>query len=75
VTNRELNRLKRQRPFQPFRVITLDNEVYEVPRPECIFIAGDDVIIGTPYSHNPSPQVDDVFFCGTEHIARAELIS
>ena len=46
-TNDLLN-LTRRRPFVPFRIVTSDGTIYEVPRPDLIMVGLSSVIIGYP---------------------------
>jgi len=74
MTSEELNALKRQRPFRPFVVITVEDEVHEVMQPGLILAIGDDVLIGFSDSKDPYPIAKDYVYMGLEHIARVEAI-
>jgi hypothetical protein len=36
MTIQEIQRLKAEKPFHPFRILTLHGREYEVPHPECL---------------------------------------
>jgi hypothetical protein len=36
VTIQEITRLKEEKPFRPFRVLTADGRAYDVVHPECL---------------------------------------
>jgi hypothetical protein len=72
VSHEELKRLKWQRPFQPFRIITLDRETYEVTDPGLFLLGKDEVTIGLPHPERPPPAARQLVWLGLEHIASAE---
>ncbi len=45
--------LTRRRPFVPFRVVTSDGTIYEVPHPDLIMVGLSSVIIGYPSADEP----------------------
>ena len=71
----ELKRLKWQRPFQPFRITTLDNEVYDVMAAGLILVGVNDITIGLPHPERPPPAASEILSLGIENIARAELLA
>jgi hypothetical protein len=68
----ELLLLWRQRPFKPFRIITVVGETIEVMHPGLMLVAGDTITIGTPDPHHPPPAADELLWLDFEHIAQAE---
>ena len=75
MTNEELNKLKWQRPFQPFRVITRQNEVFDISRPGLIIVASNGVNIGIPDPEKPLPRVREVVWLGADDIVRVEPLA
>jgi hypothetical protein len=45
--------LTRRQPFVPFRVVTGDGTVYEVPHPDLIMVGLSSVLIGYPSDQEP----------------------
>jgi hypothetical protein len=43
----------RRRPFVPFRVVSSDGTVYEVPHPDLIMVGLSSVVIGYPSEEQP----------------------
>lgn len=74
VTFDELNNLKWQRPFQPFRVMTTENETYEVHSPRLFLVGSNEVNIGLPHPTEPPPSADGVVWLGFDDIASVEII-
>jgi hypothetical protein len=75
MTNDELNHLKWQRPFQPFRVTTTENEIFDVLHPALILVASNGVTIGLPHPSEPPPMASDMVWLGAEDIRSAEPIN
>jgi hypothetical protein len=50
MTIQEIQRLKEEKPFRPFRVLTADGRSYDVVHPECLAQSpsGRLIIIGLP---------------------------
>ncbi len=50
MTILEIQRLKDEKPFHPFRILTLHGREYEVPHPECLgqTPSGRFIMIGMP---------------------------
>ena len=74
MSSEELNNLKWQRPFQPFRITTVNDEVFDITQPGLILVGKFDVNIGIPHRHKPLPAVKDVVWLGVEDIVRVEPI-
>jgi hypothetical protein len=68
----ELQRLLRQRPFQPFRLILRDGRVYEVRNPRMNLLAECFVKIGIADASLPEPICDHTEYVRLEEIARSE---
>lgn len=64
----ELQRLLRQRPFQPFRVILHDGRTYEIKYTGMNLLAESFINIGIPDETGPEPLCDH-----TEHVRLAEI--
>jgi hypothetical protein len=52
----ELRRLKRQRPFKPFRVHLQDGRIYEARYPNLILVSDGHITIGFPLPGDPDPE-------------------
>ena len=65
-------KLWRQRPFRPFRIITVVGEMIDVVHPSLMLVAGDTITIGTPDPHYSPPAADELLWLDFEHIAQAE---
>lgn len=50
MTIQEINRLREERPFRPFRILTADGRAYDVVHPECLgqSPSGRLIMIGLP---------------------------
>jgi hypothetical protein len=72
MTNDELNKLKSQHPFQPFRVFTTENESFDVVHPGLIMIGRNGVNIGLPHPSQPPPMASDIVWLDAEDIQRVE---
>ena len=70
----ELERLLRQKPFQPFRIYVNDGRVYNV-RPRMNLLAESFIKIGIPDKTLPEPMCDHTEFVWLKDITRIELIS
>ncbi len=70
----ELQRLLRQRPFQPFRVYLSEGQTYDVLYPQLTLITRTTLAIGYPDASNPD-LADHVVLVGPEAIQRVELLS
>lgn len=75
VTFEELDQLKTQRPFQPFRVTTIDDEVYEVHSPLLFLVGGKEVTIGLPHPTKPPPMAGEMVWLWHDSIRSIELIA
>ena len=75
MSNKELNELKWQRPFKPFRITTIDNEIFDILHPGLILVGRDDITIGLPDPKSPPPAATELIWLGCEHIASAEPIA
>lgn len=65
-------RLWRQRPFQPFRIITVVGEAIDVWHPRLMLVAGNMLTIGQPHADEPPPAASDGTWLDFEDIARSE---
>ncbi len=68
----ELNRLLRQKPFQPFRVVVNDGRTYDVRYPEMNLLAQRYIKIGIPDNTAPRPMCDHTEYVALSEIARVE---
>ena len=75
MTSKELDQMKWQVPFQPFRVVTNQNETFEISRPGLIIVAGRDINIGIPHPDEPPPMVSDVIWLDIDNIVRVEPLA
>lgn len=74
MSSKELNELRWQRPFKPFRLKTVNDEVFEITHPGLILVGKHDVNIGIPHPRESLPSVSDVIWLGVEDITKVELI-
>ena len=70
----ELQRLLRQRPFQPFRLLLLDGRTFEIRYPEMNLLAPSYIKVGVPEPGTANPICDHTEFVRLSQIARAELL-
>ncbi len=83
MTNTDLRKRVRQKPFVPFRLIVSDGSNFEIRHPEQLMIARDSVVVGieSPASKdNGAPTDGDSFFETTVlvdlfHVTRLEPLS
>ena len=68
----EVLRLWRQRPFKPFRIITVVNEAIDVWHPNLMLVAGEMITVGRPHPNEPPPSALDGTWLAFEDIARVE---
>jgi len=68
----EILSLWRQRPFQPFRIVTVANESIDVWHPELMLVAGNMLTIGQPDPEGPPPLASDGVWLDFEDIKRVE---
>jgi len=74
MSSKELNELKWQRPFKPFRIKTVNNEVFDILDPGLILVAKHDLNIGIPHPQEPPPSVSDVIWLGVEEVESVEFL-
>jgi hypothetical protein len=74
MSSKELNALKWQRPFKPFRIKTVSNESFDIVDPGLILVAKHDINIGIPHPQEPLPSVSDVIWLGIEDVDSVELL-
>ena len=74
MSSKDLNELKWQRPFKPFRVKTVNDEVFHITHPGLILVGSQDVNIGIPHPTETLPSVSDVIWLGVEDIVEVEFI-
>lgn len=72
MTKDEVLRLWRQRPFEPFRIITVVGEGIDVWHPRLMLVAGNMLTIGQPHPDEPPPAASDGTWLDFEDIARVE---
>jgi hypothetical protein len=72
----ELRRLKRQRPFQPFRVHLQDGRVYEARYPNLILVSDGGLTLGFPLPGDPDPDplYDTTVSVPLWYITKVELV-
>src|SRR5690349_7487324 len=64
----------RQRPFQPFRMITVVGESINVWHPNLFLAGGSMITVGQPDPAGPPPMASEGTWLGYEDIARVEVI-
>lgn len=74
MSTKKLNELKWQRPFKPFRVRTVNDEVFEITDPGLILVGKNGVNIGIPHPDEPPPRVREVIPLAADDITAVELI-
>lgn len=65
-------RLWRQRPFQPFRIITVVDEPIDVWHSNLMLVAGNMLTVGQPDPDDPPPSATDLLWLEFDDIARVE---
>lgn len=65
-------KLWRQRPFRPFRIVTVVDESIDVWHPNLMLVAGNMLTIGQPDPDGPPPLASDGVWLEFEDIARVE---
>ena len=68
-------RLWRQRPFQPFRIITVVGEAIDVWNPRLMIVAGSTLAIGQPHPNEPPPAARNPTWLDFDHISRVEPLN
>jgi hypothetical protein len=68
----EMQRLLRQRPFQPFRVYVSDGRKYDVRYPDMNLLAESYINIGIPDETGPRPLCDHTEYVRLDRIVRTE---
>jgi hypothetical protein len=68
----ELQRLLKQRPFQPFRVYVRDGRKYDIYYPRMNLLARSFIKIGIPDPNLPEPICDHLEFVLLAEIVRVE---
>ena len=71
----ELQRLLRQRPFQPFRLLVSDGRVYEIRNPRMNLLAESFIKIGIPSAIYSEPICDHTEYVRLDQIVRVEPLS
>jgi hypothetical protein len=67
----EVRSLLHRRPFVPFRIVTSDGTVYQVPHPDLVFVSLAALVIGYPAPNQP--EVADRFdIVSLRHVVRLE---
>jgi hypothetical protein len=74
MSSKELNELKWQRPFKPFRLKTVNHDVFDITDPGLILVAKHDINIGVPHPHEPPPSVSEVIWLDVEDVVDVEFI-
>jgi hypothetical protein len=67
-------KLWRQRPFQPFRIVTVVDESIDVVHPSLMLVAGNMITIGRPHPNEPPPSASDGVWLEFSDIARIERL-
>ena len=75
MTQDELRRLLRLRPFQPFRVVVNDGRMFEVYYPEMNLLARSFIKIGVPEPNRPNPICDHTVYVPLSAIVRVEPLA
>jgi hypothetical protein len=68
----EVLKLWRQRPFAPFRIVTITNETIDVVHPNLMLVAGNMITVGRPHPTEPPPSASDGTWLEFDDIARVE---
>lgn len=74
MERQDLQRLLRQRPFQPFRVLLADGRAYEIRNPDMNLLAHSYIKIGIPETGSPTAICDHTEFVRLSWITDVELI-
>jgi hypothetical protein len=68
-------RLWQQRPFQPFRIITVVGEAIDVWNHRLMIVSGNTIAIGQPHPNKPPPAAIKGTWLGFDDVARVELLN
>jgi hypothetical protein len=68
----DIVRALRQRPFQPFRLRLSEGIVHEVRHPEMVMVTPSSLIIGTPASNVLFPAVEGYVIVSLLHVVQLE---
>ena len=68
----ELQRLLRQKPFQPFRIVVRDGRTYEIRNPRMNLLAASYINVGLPDTSLPEPICDHTEQVRLDAIVRTE---
>ena len=68
-------RLWRQRPFQPFRIITVVGEAIDVWHPRLMLVAGNILTIGQPHADELPPVARNATWLQFDDIVSIEIIT
>lgn len=71
MTASDLLNLTRRKPFVPFRIVTSDGTIYEVPHPDLILVGISSVTIGYP-APGESHVYSRIDIVSMRHIVRLE---
>ncbi len=72
MDQKEVLRLWNQRPFKPFRIITVVDEIIDVVHPRLMIAGGDMITVGRPHPTEPPPSASDLVLLSPGDIARIE---
>jgi hypothetical protein len=72
MNHEELQRLLKQRPFRPFKIVLKDGGSFDVHYPEMNQVARSFIKIGIPECNEPDPICDHLEFVSLTRIARVE---
>ncbi len=73
MSQSDLVRYLRQKPFEPFRIVVRDGSSYEVRRPEMVIAAPTSVVVGAPDPTQPGAP-SDFDLVSMRHIVKLELL-
>ena len=68
----EVLRMWQERPFKPFRIVTVANEAIDVWHPNLMLVAGSMLTIGQPDPKGPPPLATDGTWLDFDDIAKVE---
>jgi hypothetical protein len=73
----ELRRLKKEKPFRPFRVHLQDGQVFEVRYPKITMVMDWAIVIGVPAPDDPDPDpglYDTTEWVPLRYITKVEMV-
>jgi hypothetical protein len=72
MSESDVLRLWQERPFHPFRIFTIANEVIDVMHPRLMIAGGGLITVGKPHPTEPPPSASNLILLEATDIAKIE---